>query len=568
MGADLALIGIDLGTTNSAVAVWTDAGPRLLANAIGENLTPSVVGLDDDNAILIGQAARNRLVTHPERTVASFKRWMGTTRETRLGRGHVFRPEELSAFVLKSLKEDAESNLGGEVREAVISVPAYFNDVQRKATLDAAGLAGLKVERLVNEPTAAALAYGLQTRKEGLFLVFDLGGGTFDVSLLDSFEGVMEVRSTAGDTFLGGDDFTRVLADALAEQHRLVLDDLPRADVARVLRACEAIKHALSTAQQTEYEILIGGKAITGRLDRARFEQASQLLLGRIRAPLERAIHDSKRRLTDIDAVVLVGGATRMPMIRSLVARLFTRLPLGQVDPDTVVALGAAVQAGLKARDAALEDVVMTDVCPFTLGTGVTQNARTRDETVVVLPIIERNSPVPISRAQTLTTINDNQRSVRVTVYQGESLRPEGNILLGELDVAVPPAPAGKESIEVRFTYDINGALETEVTVKSTGERERRIFRNASNLPQSEIEQRFAALAEIKIAPREQAANRALLARAEALYEELLAEDREHLSRLIASFEHDIGKGHEIERVRSEFAAALDKLERLTFRLI
>jgi molecular chaperone HscC len=564
----LALIGIDLGTTNSAVAMWSDAGPRLIANAIGDNLTPSVVGLDDDNAIVVGQGARNRLVTHPERTVASFKRWMGTTRETRLGRGHVFRPEELSAFVLKSLKADAESNLGREVREAVISVPAYFNDVQRKATLDAARLAGLKVERLVNEPTAAALAYGLQTRKEGLFLVFDLGGGTFDVSLLDSYEGVMEVRSTAGDTFLGGDDFTRGLADTLAEQHRFVLDDLPRSDLARVLRACEAIKHALSSAQQTEYEVLIGGKAITGRLDRSKFEEASRPLLQRIRAPLERAIHDSKKRLADVDAVVLVGGATRMPMIRSLVARLFTQLPLVQVDPDTVVALGAAVQAGLKERDAALEDVVMTDVCPFTLGTGVTQNARTRDETIVVLPIIERNSPVPISRSQTLTTINDNQRSVRVTVYQGESLRPEGNILLGELDIAVPPAPAGKESIEVRFTYDINGALETEVTVKSTGKRERRIFRNASNLPQNEIEQRFAALAEIKIAPREQAANRALLARADALYEELLAEDREHLSRLIAGFEHDIGRGHEIERARSEFAAALDKLERLTFRLI
>ncbi|HEV2957812.1 MAG TPA: molecular chaperone HscC [Xanthobacteraceae bacterium] len=564
----MALIGIDLGTTNSAVAVWTDAGPRLIANAIGENLTPSVVGLDDDNSILVGQPARNRLVTHPERTVASFKRWMGTTRETRLGRGHVFRPEELSAFVLKSLKADAQAHLGGDVREAVISVPAYFNDVQRKATLDAAGLAGLKVERLVNEPTAAALAYGLQTRKEGLFLVFDLGGGTFDVSLLDSYEGVMEVRSTAGDTFLGGDDFTRGLAELLAERHRFALDDLARNDLARLLRACEAIKHALSAAQQTEYEIHIGGKAVTGRLDRASFEQAAQPLLARIRAPLERAISDSKKRLADVDAVVLVGGATRMPMIRSLVARLFAQLPLGQVDPDTVVALGAGVQAGLKARDAALEDVVMTDVCPFTLGTGVAQNARTRDETTVVLPIIERNSPVPISRAQTLTTIHDNQRAVRVSVYQGESLRPEGNVLLGEFDVAVPPGPAGKESFEVRFTYDINGALESEVTVKSTGKRERRIFRNASNLPHGELEARFAALAEIKIAPREQAANRALLARAEALYEELLADDRDHLSQLIARFEHDIGQAHEIERVRTEFAAALDKIERLTFRLI
>jgi molecular chaperone HscC len=259
-----------------------------------------------------------------------------------------------------------------------------------------------------------------------------------------------------------------------------------------------------------------------------------------------------------------------MPMVRSLVARLFAQLPLGRVDPDTVVALGAAVQAGLKARDAALEDVVMTDVCPFTLGTSVTRNANTRDETIVVLPIIERNSAVPISRSQTLTTIRDNQASVRVAVYQGESLRPESNVLLGEIDVAVVPAPAGQETIELRFTYDINGALEVEVTVASTGRRERRIFRNASNLPQSEIEKRFAALADIKIAPREQAPNRALIARAEALYEELLADQRNHLSNLIARFERAIGDGHarDLDGMRAEFAAELDKLERLTFRLI
>jgi molecular chaperone HscC len=566
----VALIGIDLGTTNSAVAVWSEAGPRLIANAMGDNLTPSVVGLDDDNAVLVGQSARNRLVVHPDRTVASFKRFMGTPRDTRLGRGHVFRPEELSAFVLKSLKEDAQADLGTEVDEAVISVPAYFNDIQRKATLDAARLAGLKVERLVNEPTAAALAYGLQTRKEGLFLVFDLGGGTFDVSLLDSYEGVMEVRATAGDTYLGGDDFTRGLADLLAAHHRFALDDLSPTDLARMVRACEAIKHALSAAAQSDYEIHIGGKAITGRLDRARFEQAAQPLLQRIRAPLERAISDSKRRVADIDAVVLVGGATRMPMIRSLVARLFAQLPLGQVDPDTVVALGAAVQAGLKARHAALEDVVMTDVCPFTLGTAVTRNANTRDEIIVVLPIIERNSAVPISRSQTLSTIRDNQTSVHVAVYQGESLRPESNVLLGEFDVPVVSAPAGKESIDLRFTYDINGALEVEVTVTSTGKRVQRIFRNASNLPQAEIEQRFAALAEIKIAPREQAPNRALIARAEALYEELLADQRDHLAALIARFERDISQAQQrdLPGVRAEFAAELDKLERLTFRLI
>jgi molecular chaperone HscC len=564
------VVGIDLGTTNSAVAAWTEDGPKLIPNALGEVLTPSVVGLDDDNAVLVGQPARDRLVTYPERTVASFKRWMGASRETRLGRGRLFRPEELSAFVLKSLKADAEAHLGGAVDEAVISVPAYFNDIQRKATLDAARLAGLRVERLVNEPTAAALAYGLQSRREGLFLVFDLGGGTFDVSLLESFEGVMEVRATAGDTFLGGDDFTRAIADLVAERHRISLDGLSRPDLARLLRGAERLKQALSAAQTAEYEIRVGKDTLTGALTRDRFEEAARPLLLRLRTPLERAIGDSGKRLADVDAIVLVGGATRMPMIRSLVARLFGQLPLVQIDPDTIVALGAAVQAGLKARHAALEEIVMTDVCPFTLGTSVTQDSGTRDETVVMLPIIERNSAVPISRTQIVAPSRDNQTSVRVHVYQGESRRPASNILIGELVVPVPRAPAGQESVEIRFTYDINGALEVEVTALSTGIKQRRVFRNASNLSEAEIEKRFAALADIKVAPREQAANRALLARAESLYEELLAEQRDRLAMLIRRFEHRINDPEErdLDKVRAEFAAELDILERTTFRFV
>ena len=564
------VVGIDLGTTNSAVAAWTEDGPKLIPNALGEVLTPSVVGLDDDNAVLVGQPARDRLVTYPERTVASFKRWMGSAREARLGRGRLFRPEELSAFVLKSLKRDAEAHLGGEVDEAVISVPAYFNDIQRKATLDAARLAGLRVERLVNEPTAAALAYGLQSRREGLFLVFDLGGGTFDVSLLESFEGVMEVRATAGDTFLGGDDFTRAIADLVAERHRISLDGLSRPDLARLLRGAERLKQALSAAQTAEYEIRVGKDTLTGALTRDRFEEAARPLLLRLRTPLERAIGDSGKRLADVDAIVLVGGATRMPMIRSLVARLFGQLPLVQIDPDTIVALGAAVQAGLKARHAALEEIVMTDVCPFTLGTSVTQDSGTRDETVVMLPIIERNSAVPISRAQTVTTLRDNQASISVQVYQGESRRPENNILIGELAVPVPRAPAGTEKVEIRFTYDINGALEVEATALGTGVRQRRVFRNASNLSEDELDKRFAALADIKVAPREQAANRALLTRAESLYEELLAEQRDKLSMVIRRFEHRINDPEErdLDKVRAEFAAELDVLERTTFRFV
>lgn len=564
----MAIIGIDLGTTNSAVAVWTPEGPRLIPNALGELLTPSAVSLDAGGAVLVGRAARERLATHPERTVASFKRWMGSGHMTRLGRGQSFRPEELSALVLQSLKADTEAHLGEGVEEAVISVPAYFNDIQRKATLDAARLAGLSVERLVNEPTAAALAYGVETGREGAVLVFDLGGGTFDVSLLELYEGVMEVRATAGDVALGGDDFTEVLAGLIADDQRVARDGLVPGERARITRLAEAIKRELTGTAETAYEVRIGETVRAGRIDRSRFEQAAAPLLHRLRAPLERALSDSGKRLADLDGIILVGGATRMPLVRSLVARLFGRLPLVHVDPDTVVAQGAAVQAGLKARHAALDEVVMTDVCPFTLGIAITENALTAAATRVMLPIIERNAAVPVSRSHTITTIQDGQTRIIVKVYQGESLRPDDNIPLGELPVALPVGPAGQEEAEVRFTYDINGALEVEVGVASTGLRRRHVFRNSANLDETEIEARFAALAEIKRAPREQAGNRALLARADALYAELRGEARQHVAGLVARFERGImdASGVESEALRNALAAELDALEDQRFR--
>ncbi|HEV2544577.1 MAG TPA: molecular chaperone HscC [Methylobacterium sp.] len=564
----MAIVGIDLGTTNSAVAVWTPEGPRLIPNALGEPLTPSVVGLDADGTVLVGRAARERLATEPERTVASFKRWMGSGHVTRLGRGQSFRPEELSALVLKSLKADAQAHLGTEVTEAVISVPAYFNDIQRKATLDAARLAGLPVERLVNEPTAAALAYGVESKQEGTVLVFDLGGGTFDVSLLELYEGVMEVRATAGDVALGGDDFSEILAAAIAEDQRVALDGLSPGDRARLLRVAEAVKRGLTAAPVAAYEIRLGEEVRRGELDRARLETAAAPLLHRLRAPLERALSDSGKRLADLDGVILVGGATRMPVVRSLVARLFGRLPLVHVDPDTAVAQGAAVQAGLKARHAALEEVVMTDVCPFTLGIAITENARTAGATQVMLPIIERNAAVPVSRAHRITTIHDGQDHIAVEVFQGESLRPDDNIPLGQVPVTLPKAPAGTETAEVRFTYDINGALEVEVAVASTGLRRRQVFRNGANLDEAEIEARFAALAAIKLAPREQAENRALLARADALYAELRGDLRQHVAGRVARFEREIAEasGSEPEALRAAFAADLDALEDHRFR--
>lgn len=558
----MALCGIDLGTTNSLITVFDDEGePRLIPNALGEVLTPSVVGLDDDGTIVVGKAARERLLTHPDRTIASFKRYMGTATPVKLA-SRSFRPEELSALVLRSLKEDAEAHLGETVTDVVISVPAYFNDHQRKATLDAGTLAGLKVERLVNEPTAAALAYGLGEKKEGRFLIFDLGGGTFDVSLLDKYEGIMEIRSTAGDTTLGGNDFNRVIETTILSKSGSDGVDLKGADLARLRRLADDVKLTLTREHAAPFQWAFKRNVHEGELTREDFEIASAPLLHKLRAPVERAVADAQIPVEKIDSVILVGGATRMPMIRSLVARLFGKLPMVHVDPDTTVALGAAVQAGLKARAAALEDVVMTDVCPFTLGVSTIVALGDAAEERVT-PIIERNAVVPISRSQVFSTAHENQTKIEVEVYQGENLRPEHNVRLGSLEFPVPRGPAGKEGIEVRFTYDINGALEVAAKVLSTDKLHTKIFRNECGMSDEEIARRFESLSEIKLHPRDQAENKALIARAERLYSEHKGEVREVILALLNQFQVAISQQsqRDLPAIRQRFAEELDQIE-------
>ena len=562
----MAILGIDLGTTNSLIAVFEPSGPRLIGNTLSQVLTPSAVSLAEDGTVLTGAAASERLITHPERSVASFKSFMGTAQITQLA-GKSFRPEELSALILRSLKADAEADLGEPVDEAVISVPAYFNDHQRKATLDAGRLAGLKVERLVNEPTAAALAYGFGEVNEGKFLVFDLGGGTFDVSILEKYEGVMEIHATTGDTHLGGNDFTRVIEALIAEAGRFDLESLDRQERARLRREAEVAKLALTSGTEASYSVPRKGELFAGAIARTQFEMECAALLRRLRAPLERAILDAGLEPHQFDAIVMVGGATRMPMVRSLVARLFGRLPLIHVDPDTTVARGAAIQAALHKRDAALSDVVMTDVCPYTLGVATVEDARAANRQTLVTPIIERNAVVPISRSSRLVTIEDNQKRISVDVYQGENLRPEHNVHLGSVVVNVPPDRAGAQAIDVRFTYDINAALQVEVTAVSTGHTSSKIFYNSLGLTEDELKAKFAALEAIKLAPREHAANKALIARAERLYAEQMGEARDALRKLLGRFEDDIAdqRIRDQDALRAEFAKLLDKYERSPF---
>ncbi len=558
------LVGIDLGTTHSLIGQFTDAGPKLFANALGDFLTPSVVSVDAAGTVYFGAAARERLSTDPDNTAAAFKRTMGTAREVVL-RGKRFRPEELSALVLKSLISDAEASTGEKVTEAVISVPAYFSDAQRKATRSAGELAGIKVERLINEPTAAALAYGLSARKDGSsFVVFDLGGGTFDVSILEMFDGVMEVHATAGDNYLGGEDFLEVLERACLSD--LKLDPASLSSSARaVLRArLERAKVQLSGINEVRVDVETSTTPLVWSITETRFAELCQPLLARIRAPIERAMRDAKLAPDALEEIILVGGASRMPMVPRLVARMFGRLPLRHINPDQVIGLGAAVVAGMKARHENFKEVVLTDVCPYTLGVGVSEpDAQGRHIDGIFSPIIERNSTVPVSKVQSYSPIVDFQTQLNLKIYQGESPRVVNNIALGELQMQLPKLKASENSVDVRFTYDVNGLLQVEALVKSNNKRyELVIQQNPGLLSDTEIRARLAELSALKVHPREAQANTALIARAERLYAEFLAEReviKAHMTGFMAQLEtQDLAL---ISRARVEFQAFLDSLE-------
>jgi molecular chaperone HscC len=390
------IIGIDLGTSNSLVALWSGDAPVLVPNALGSVLTPSAVSIADDGSVLVGEAARDRAITHGDRTALAFKRAMGTKRSFVLGRRE-FRAEELSALVLRALKEDAEAFLGELVSEAVITVPAYFNDAQRQATKTAGELAGLRVERLLNEPTAAALAYGLleRTEEEAKFLIVDLGGGTFDVSIIEKFEGIVEVRATAGDNFLGGEDFANALVERFMRDvgAKAGLPPLtePHPVHAQLRRSAELAKRRLSDEARAMIRVPFAEHEVMLTLTQDDFVEITEPLVARLRAPILRAMRDSRLTPRDITSVVLAGGATRMPEVRRMVARLFGQLPITHINPDEVVARGAAVQAALKMRDAAFSEVVLTDVAPFTLGIALTRKLEDGKHVFGLFsPIIER----------------------------------------------------------------------------------------------------------------------------------------------------------------------------------
>lgn len=540
----MTILGIDLGTTNSACAIWQNGKPTLIPNRLGTFLTPSVVGIDDSGEVLVGDIAKHRLISQPSKTVSVFKRYMGTDYSIKLGK-QTFTAPELSALVLRSLKEDAETYLGEPITDAVISVPAYFNDVQRKATKLGGELAGLKVERLINEPTAAAMVYGLHDKTDGeQFLILDMGGGTFDVSLVEYFSGVLEVHASSGDNHLGGEDFLMALAEYYFKQTGVKKNKLKASELQHLYNHLEMAKREVNNHDKILIDNVVAAQKEPFTLSRDDFNHIAQALLNKVLLPIERTLRDANISPSEIDEVVLVGGATRMHAFRSMVSKMFRRMPAANIDPDLVVAMGAGIQAGLKQKHEDLDDIVLTDVCPYTLGTGIlNEEDKSGKHGSLFCPIIERNSIVPVSIEKQFFTAQKNQKKVEIDIYQGESRLVKNNILLGKMDVQVPKGPAGQESMTVRYSYDMNGLLEVDIVIDSTGEKyNTTIINNPGGLSDKEIEASRNKLSELKFHPRENEENRSLLARAERLYETSLGDLRDYIGNAISQFENILEK--------------------------
>lgn len=565
------ILGIDLGTTHSLCAVFRAGKAELIPNAFGHLLTPSVVGVLEDGQVIVGRAALELGVTQPELVTRAFKRVMGSEAAIELG-SRTLSPPELSSLVLRSLKADAEQHLGCEVREAVITVPAYFNDHQRQATKVAGELAGLAVRRILNEPTAAALAYGYQEPEaEKRLLVFDLGGGTFDVTLMSVFEGALEITSTAGEGQLGGEDFTARLTSWALRQQGLNLELVELTEplrAARLLVEAEKVKRRLSeeptvTLRIPEADGRFSDDPPTIEVERGAFAEAAKSLLTRLEGPLARALRDGDCEPSDVDEVILVGGATRMPLVIDFVRETLGKEPRIELDPDQVVAMGAAIQAALIEDDAAVEDLVLTDVCPFTLGVAITKQIGNQYRPGYYLPILHRNTTIPVSREESVATVTPNQQEVVVRVYQGESRRVEDNLLLGELKVeGIPPGPPGQQVL-LRFTYDLNGILEVEALLPATGQVFQTVItKHVRGLTPDDIERSVAAMQELKFYPRDQLANRELLHFASRIVGEVATFHREALEEAVDFYEHSLHAGQPelFERARQELLLALTGL--------
>ncbi len=556
----MAIIGIDLGTTNSLASVWRNGRCELIPNSFGEFLTPSVVGFDDEDNVIIGKIAKQRLVSHPDLTAASFKCFMGTKQEISLGK-KVFTPPELSSFILRQLKEDAELYLGEPVEEAVISVPAYFDDNGRSATKLAGELAGLKVERIINEPSAAALAYKQGTDDEDMFLIFDFGGGTLDISIVDIFDSVIEIIAVAGDNHLGGDDFNRAIAEYFCKENQLNYSALPSEVKAIVLKQAELCKIALSTQPEAAMVLNYNDHVYTLALDNQKLLTVTADLFERIEKPIVKALHDASVSANEISEVILIGGSSHMLLVQKYLENLFDTQINVTISPDTAVALGVGIASGIKVRNEEIKDMVLTDICPFSLGISTTN----KDDfsAPFFTPIIERNTTLPASIVKRFYTSHDDQRTISIGIAQGEKMYFKQNLFLDEIELSVTPAPEGERSVDVRFSYDINGILQVDVTNNETGKIISKTIVNNNRLSENEVKSKLEQLEKLKIHPRDLDKNKLLIARAESLYEESIGDLREIIRLQLERFNNalSIQDTRKIRKTTESFSRFLDSIE-------
>ena len=567
------MIGIDLGTTNSLATYIDDNGEiQFIKNEYGNILIPSVVGIDENDDIVVGELAKERRMMNAGETASNFKRRMGTDAKIKV-KNRIFDAQMLSSFVLKHLKENAEKQLNEKINRAIISVPAYFNDKQRRDTKMAAELAGLTVERLINEPTAAALSLGSNILNQNLkFIVLDLGGGTFDVTLLETFEDIMEVLSISGDTMLGGEDFTTKICEIFLKNIKLSIADLSRDERTKLYTKADRAKKLISL-KNVEIEMEIKGKKYKSEITQENFRETVKPLLVKMKVAIDKALQDGNTDAREIEKVILVGGAVKLGIIEEFVEKYFHKMRGEKIyfnnddfiennklvsiaaDPDTVVAYGVGIAVGMKERNKVFKERILTDVCPFTLGTEIVGRR--------FAPIIPRNTTVPTSRSEYFYTIEDYQSQVTVGIYQGESLNIDDNLFLGEFLLDVPQNLAGKEAINVRFTYDINGILEVEATVMSTGLKKSKLIVNG-DLSEEEKNEKIKMLEEIKIQSENKNKDKLLLERANRIYAEIVnTEIRNHISEYLENYQKIVVTGDRIriQKTKKSFSEFLDKID-------
>lgn len=556
------IIGIDLGTTNSLVCVYRNKRAELIPNNLGENLTPSVVSIDEQGNLIVGAVAKERLVSHPDMTAASFKRFMGTDKRIYLGTKS-FTPQELSSFVIRQLKEDAEKYIGEEITEAVISVPAYFNDDQRAATREAGLLAGLKVERIVNEPSAAALASSMFSGKdEQSYLVFDFGGGTLDVSIVDYFENVIEIVAVSGDNHLGGNDFDKGIAEYFCKSHELEFEKFSSAQQATLLRLAERCKRELTQKDATFLHFEVNGEDKAVVFNNEILVQCCAGLFDRASTAVKNALRDSGYAAKDIDEIVLVGGSGKMPVVSYFLESLLGKKTVMIGSPDEVVAQGVGIYAGIKDRNEEIRDVVLTDICPFTLGISIlNRNDYKKD---IMSPIIERNTTLPASKSEIYTNTGEHQREVKIKIYQGESIYCEENLYLGEIQMEINVQHAYEAQVEVTFSYDINGLLVVDVLDRKNSHTCQKVILSKSvRLEQKELEKRIRELQSYKTNPVGNEKNRLLFARGERLYQEITGPNRARIMKALQQFGEVLNNGdkQQIIDLRKSLTEFFDRLE-------